>query len=761
MPLHRWIVPGIVAIVAALIALPFSSIAQPKKAAKSAADTRNEPPVLIEPPETPEELLNAALLMQQLSRPNLSHKYLKQLLAKTPDDATLLKLHDKFGPAKFLQLARIPSDRAKITGGVGAAPSLKLGAFENPGKELLNRVNAAVRKRASSPQHIKTLVDNLTAGGEERAAALTMLRNIGPATLPRIFERVPNANASERAALQTAMIDFGQPTVPVAIAGLQSSNTQIQSTAASTLGYLGNPAVAPYLWYLAAYRETPDGVRTAARTALARLLETSETKITRVAPSSVVKQLRDLAVQHFRRELHWQVGSDKKVELWYWDEGSKQIKRKKTTPRFASVYTGTRFARMALNLSPENEKTQALYVAMSLSAAADPSWQKPLPTGKDTAFNAALQAGRETTLEALSLSLKYGDPNAAIGTLLALRQLAKKSDLTGSNSPIVQALNYPDARVQFAAAATVLTIDPEKRFRGATRVIDILARALNDAGSPTSLVVNASVSKATSLAGLMTQMGYDPQVARTGREAYRLAASRGDIELILLQANTIRWPLSQTLANLRAGARTKGIPIAIYGPEGLRRRMAHHLRRYSRVEYIAESTTGEHLQMQLRPFLTALQTPSLTPQQRAEQRQAAAYWLAQIATGQRAKLYDLRSAESALVASISDPNLTEDVVRALAAIPTKRSQTAIHSAVTNINAKPAIRAAAATQLATHIQKYGLLLSMTQINQVKQLQMTTGDPDLATAVASVLGSLKPDAKRVGKNLQSIPLPKVEK
>ena len=358
------------------------------------------------------------------------------------------------------------------------------------------------------------------------------------------------------------------------------------------------------------------------------------------------------------------------------------------------------------------------------------------------------------------MALKNGDANAAIGALVVLRQLATKNDLSrGKNSPVIAAMSYPDVRVQFTAATTVLNVDPDASFSGITRVVSILTRSLLDSGSPTSLVVNANVQQGRSMAGLMAELGYDPQVARTGRDGFKIATQRADIEIILLQINTIRWPLSQTIANLRADGRTKGIPIVIYGPPDMAPRVRRHVRRYSRVTYVTESTTGDNLAIQVKPFLETIKSAPLSPKQRTQQRAAAAYWLAHIADGKRSKIFDLRPAESALTAAVTDPEIALDAVTALGAIPTKGAQQTFHRVLMIPAADIKLRRAAAALLSTHIQKYGLLLTDKQVNDVRAVHAGATDAELATALAAVLGTLKPDGQRVGERLKVVPLPKL--
>ncbi|MFQ5733955.1 MAG: hypothetical protein ACE5KM_18615 [Planctomycetaceae bacterium] len=716
----------------------------PGNAGKTQPKAKEEPSLLLTEPKTPDEMFKAAVLMYRLARPNLARKYLKQLMDSKPSDKTLLQLRDKYGPADFLRLA-LAKDLQPLS------------------RQLLDRVNAAFRARGADPKYISGLLDKLEGTDAERFVAITTLRNTGPIVLPRIFERIAtSADAKRILALQEALVDFGKPAIPALIGALESNSVRVRTVALSTLGAVGSKSEAPHLWPFAFNRNVHPAVRMTSREALGKLFGVKPAQVAATAPGSVARELATIAKQHFRGEHVWKPGADKKVELWTWQAGPgpPTLSTRRVTPRFASLYFGARFARQALELTPTNRDVQSLYVALSLAAAADPTWKKPLPTGKGTAYNAALAAGSQVVNAALDLALKHGDANAAIGALVVLRQLATKNDLAkGKRSPIVAAMRYPDIRVQFTAATTVLNVDPDAGFSGITRVVDVLARSLSDSGSPTSLVVNTNLQRASSLAGLLSEMGYDPQVARTGRDSYKIATRRADIELILLQLNTIRWPLSQTLANLRADGRTKGIPIIIYGPPELEHRVQRHLKRYSRVAYIVDSTTSENLAIQVKPFLATIKTVPLSPQQRAEQRSAAAFWLAHIADGKRSRIYDLRPAEPSLTAAANDPRLASDAVTALAAIPTKGAQQTFHRVLTTPNADIKVRRLAASLLATHIQQFGLLLTNKQVTDVKNLHAAATDAELTTALAAVLGTLKPDGKRVGERLKTVPLPRL--
>jgi len=59
-------------------------------------------------------------------------------------------------------------------------------------------------------------------------------------------------------------------------------------------------------------------------------------------------------------------------------------------------------------------------------------------------------------------------------------------------------------------------------------------------------------------------------------------------------------------------------------------------------------------------------------------------------------------------------------------------------------------------LAFHIQRYGLLLSPAEIDQVIQLGQGGSAPELSTALSSVLGSLKPSPSAVRKLIIDSPM-----
>ncbi len=362
-------------------------------------------------------------------------------------------------------------------------------------------------------------------------------------------------------------------------------------------------------------------------------------------------------------------------------------------------------------MSPDKQDVQTLYLAMALALEAyQVGWNEPLPQGQGTAFNLALLSGPVAVSQVLALAMKQGHSTSAIAALKVLGQIGSRNlfyEQLDKHSSIIAALNFPDRRVQFAAATTIMQLDPDKTFPGATRVISILTRALRGEGTQAAIVVDSSIPRGQTMAGMFQELGYETTPVQTGKAGFKAATERMDVEFIALQFNTMRWGLTQTIANLRADSRTANIPIVIYGPLRLKNKIEYSTRYYPLVHYIVESENTNDIGRQLKPFLNSLKTPELTGELRSEYRTAALYWLAHIASSPRVNIFDLTPVEKPLLNLVPDRNLASDALITLGGIPTRSAQSDLVKVVSNKMFDSDVKEIAALQLAFHIQKFGL------------------------------------------------------
>jgi hypothetical protein len=256
------------------------------------------------------------------------------------------------------------------------------------------------------------------------------------------------------------------------------------------------------------------------------------------------------------------------------------------------------------------------------------------------------------------------------------------------------------------------------------------------------------------IGGFLRELGYEPLVFMSGREAFAAAAARTDVDLIVLHPNIVRWPLTETMANLRADTRTANIPIVIHGPGRLADKMRRRVQDFAFVSFTLSSESTEDFEFQVRPFLRSIKTPPITPPERAAQRADAAAWLAHIAQGRRTKVFDITSAEGELSEALDDPNLGPTALEALGEIASRTSQQRLAELVLDPQFGLEMRRTAAVKLAFHIQRFGLLLKQGAIDRLHKVwQNERENPELRTAVGGVIGSLKPDAILAGKRLKA--------
>jgi hypothetical protein len=264
------------------------------------------------------------------------------------------------------------------------------------------------------------------------------------------------------------------------------------------------------------------------------------------------------------------------------------------------------------------------------------------------------------------------------------------------------------------------------------------------------------VGRGAQIGGFLRDLGYEPIVTLSGREAFRAAAERGDVELVVLHPNVIRWALSETLANLRADSRTAGMPVVIHGPGELEPKMKTHLRNLKLVSFVSMGLLTEDFEAQVQPILRKIKTPPMSDAERVELRREAIGWLAHIASGRRTRVFDISNAEQVLVDSLADAKLAPVALEALSEVPTQSVQRRMAELALDVQAPVEVRQGAALRLAFHIQRFGLLLAKSSIDAIHVAWKDEKLPaELRTALGGVIGSLKPDSTLVGKRLQAFP------
>jgi CheY-like chemotaxis protein len=688
------------------------STAAPREATPNDEDALPvaKPSPLASEPKTPRDLVESAVLMANLGRNDLARRYLEKLLeeinAAPSDDELLLALRDEFGPAPFLQFARIEG--------------LRLLA-----ETLLDKSNAALKRRAADPAYVAALIERLDDDADERFAAVSELKALGATVVPAMIGILGDA---QRAALHqyvlAALVEIGDEAAPPLLAALQSPSAELRVRVLTALGTLRSASLAEHFWHAAFSAQEDPSVRAAARGALALATGASPAAIDRIGVHGAALRLRLAAYDYFLGKRLRKLNEAGLAEVWSWDPNADTAVAASVSPETADESLGLLFARQGLGLAPDDNKLRVLHLALALGV--DQRSVGPdhaLPAGEGSAHDMALSQGMTECLAALSESITAGRPFSALGALRTMQRLAETAGASAEPppGPAVQSLDYPDPRVQFQAANLILKLDPQSPFRGATRVVEVLARAAATAGKPRAIVGEVSAERAAIVGGMLNELGYETIVTTSGRAAFMAAIERTNVELVVLHPNLIRWSLSETLANLRADRRTAAIPILIHGPSALESRMRHHTRAHRLVAFALLTESPESLKHQFLPLLAQVRTPALNPAEQAQQRAGAVKWLAQLSQGRRFRVFDIAPAEEALALALSDDALAPDALNATGAIATRSAQHRLVDFVLDVDRSADLRKAARKLLDAHVQKFGLLVPQDTIDALRHAQ----------------------------------------
>lgn len=696
---------------------------------------------LLNEPKSPEEMFGAAILMVDLARLDLAAKYLDQFLAAEPDEAMLLQLRDKFGTGDFLKLAATTELQPAST-------------------DLLTQLNLAARKQAQDPAFVDGLIQRLVHNPNERDRVIAELKNAGAGVVPEMLRQMATKEmADDQDTFVIALTRMGKQVIPPLIGALDWPEDRIRAAVVDTLGWLDATEAIPYLWFPAFDENQEPGVRDAARRTIIKLLKGSPDRGAQLSSVFASNELKRLSRMLYRDSTLLPLDEQGGVGLWAWDDDARSIVFRSLPPDVASLFLSTRFARQSLALSPEQPEPQRQYLASLLGLEVlRQGWDKPRVANPGSAMYLGLTAGEETVSKVLGEALEAGRASTSVAALEILSQIGSKEQLLDQRtlkSPVLAALNSPDPRVQFAAAVTILKLDPKTGFSGSNRIVSIMARALTAGQRSKAIVIDSDSRRASVTAGFLSESGVEGVFATSGRDGFEQAALSTGVDVIAIHVNCQQWDLTQTLANLRADSRTASIPIVIYGPAYLRPELARVVARNAPATFVTESSTDRDFMDQVVPFMKSVTTPPLSPQEQAQQKGAAAYWLATIASGNLSRIFDVSQAEGELAAAVEDPTVATNALMALAGINTPAGQRRLAEIALNTQFDDNVRQTAANQLAYHIQNHGLLLTKEQVIDVHSGWKSAESPAVKTALAGVIGSLRPNATIVGERLRQFP------
>lgn len=695
---HNRVLAGLMAAlgIGILATIGWAQSPEPKPPAPEAAPDPAVEAILATRPTTPAELVRAAVTLADLDRADLAKRFLKKVIAEKLDRERLADLGEQVGSATFVDLALREALRPES-------------------KQLADAVLAALNARLRNPERIYNLIAQLKDRDKFIETVKGLQEAQSAAIGPLVAVLANPARKSEHANVRAALVEMGMLARRPLEAIVEQADAALALQAIEVLGAMNDPKVALYLFrpYLA--EASDPSVRQAAETQLQRL--TGRLPDRREA----VQLLTDAARAYLEGRQPIEGVVNDRVDLWSWDPALRRVGVRNVAPDEAARQLAARLAHDAFAIAPDNHEVEMLYlVALLEQAAYENGLDRPLAE-KDPACVEAKKFGAKAIHDAMRRSMAEGRLAAAAAAARLLGSIGTAEELlSGGNGPVplLLALQSPDRRLRLAAIEAIVRLQPLRPFAGSSEVPKALAFFASTNGRRRALVASRNHDVARELAGQLSTAGYQVDTLASGKELLLTALQSPDYELAFIDA-TIDQPTADILLQqLRRDPRTASLRVGLVARDGMVERALRMAGSDPLVKVFSRPRDEKAFQWQLN------QLSGLAPREfvgfEARQRQAV------LALGLLAELYrssqgvyDLRSVEKCLLASLYNPTLSVKAAAILANVNSAGSQRALVDAASEPMFSIERRRAAAKAFRQNTERFGILLTTEEIRRQYQ------------------------------------------
>ncbi len=403
----------------------------------------------------------------------------------------------------------------------------------------------------------------------------------------------------------------------------------------------------------------------------------------------------------------------------------------------------------SLRLDPSQNESVALWVASNLSREIDQpeGYENPVygPDRRDATYY-AVASGAESVQRVLARALGARDTRLARRAIQALSMSSGGAGLVrgaDDRRPLVEALGYPDRRVQYEAALALGRGNPRESFEGADRVIPVLASAIRDADKRYAMVISPRLEQQQELRAGLEKDGYTvlPPAGTLGELAGAISEVPG-IDLIVTNMNA---PATiETVQDIRRNQRLSATPvIALMSPAGMAQQgiaiADDHL-----TKQLREGVSGEQLAAAANDLVDRVSGPMVSGEDARDYALASLDVLHEIAIG--GGVYDVRDATVPLISSLADAEGVKrlQIADVLSYVGDRRAQIAIMDAV--IDAPEGERIALLSKAVESAKRFGNLLEDRHARWIVKLARD-GGPEEATLAAAMVGALNLESTQV--------------
>jgi len=591
--------------------------------------------------------------------------------------------------------------------------------------------------RARDPEEIARNIQLLTENPRARMLAKDRLSFAGEYAVPQLLQvLLDRGNPALEGQVQQVLIEMGgDAVIPLAVA-FREVDGATQEKLALILGRIQYGAALPYLYEV--MRDTGSAsVRNACTRAIAMLQGDAAASV------SVADLYTELADSYYAESESLTRFPDEEFQLlWSFDPRSGL----NMTAIRSEVFHEARamsLAERAMSVDDDNQRAASLWLAANFSREIDQpqGYDNPAYDREHDALYYAVAAGSAPTQRVLSRALIDLDTPLARRVIDALSLGAGGAGLwqgLGDDRPLLDALGYPDRRVQYEAALAIGRAKPRSSFAGAERVTPILASAVRDAAARYAVVIASEASRRQELFSILEDRGYT--VLQSGDSLDDVAsavANAAGVEMII--ADLGRDATMSLLDQVRSSAKLGVTPVLALLPQSAWTELWPRYDSDPLTELRREGVSEQQIATSVDQLALTATGPAVTDEQARQYALDSLAVLRDLAIS-RNPVFQVADAAPSLIQAMDE---TEGEVRlrvadVLATVEESRAQVALMDAALDATGEQQV--ALLARVSESAKSYGNMLEDRQVRDLVDLASTAESTEVATAAAALVGVL---------------------
>ncbi|MBY0310492.1 MAG: hypothetical protein K2W85_00325 [Phycisphaerales bacterium] len=660
-----------------------------------------------------------------IDRGDVAQQVGQALLDRELDPAAFAKLVDSgVGAERFTRAVT----RAQRSPGLEAVAS-KLAKLYDAGKL------ASIR----DPDAISAAIAMLTGDMRQRSVGRERLLAAGEYAAPQLFTAMFAGNdAALAASARSVLVEMGRHSVMPLVTALPKLQPAQQEQVVKVLGEMPQTHALPFLYDLLGTTQN-DSVKLATERAISQISGAVN------AQMPVSDRYVDLALAYAKASPSLLTfPNDPNLLVWNFEPATGLTFQSVD----AKVYPATmamKLSELALRRDATNTRGVSTWIGSNFTRElrSPEGYENPVypALGRDAMYY-AVAAGPSIGQSVLAGALDSADTPLVRKALASLEKTGGRDLWTapagsGDRRPLLDALKYPNRRVQYEAALAIGSAQPKDAFPGAESVVRTLASSIRDAQAKYALIVAGTTEEQSSLSDQFRARGFTVlPPANNLQSAGQAIADAPGVDIIVSQLPSAAT--GELITQSLGDSRLRATPVlALVTTQGYLEQYPKFARDV-RVRLLREGVNPKDIQA-ASDDLIAKASGGLISGDEAEMYKARSLGVLRDLAVSGSPVLNIMEAQGPLVTAMADAKgaVRNRIAEVLSYVNSKQAQVTLTDAALNAEGDESV--VLLTFAAGSAKRYGNQLDQRQIDALVGLAGTaTGEQ--AVAAAALLGAL---------------------